>query len=501
MTDELKPGHCHKCGLQLSDNPHSEAGKPAHYLKVGCPKECIPCLTLSRHQWAGRAMKAENELADVHALLSASKPAAIDKDAAESYRRGLREAFDIANMITANRQGRSAEEICAYLVRKLAGLANGGEIPAGPAQSDEVSRLSEANKLLHEQLETARSTIGALRDAAPAQSGPHGNDELFARVTDWVNAHGIPFEAQNELFRILAATQPAKLDNLPIPAAPAQSEEPVAWMYRRIDPGSSGARLIEKRAEAPDGGWVKYVEIPLYAAPQPSQPVEAGEAIKCATCQDGTLLPQYGVAPHDCYHKLGKSIGQSEAHSADAWPSNFEVDSESNGECGLFHCPACGPKFKAGKPISAAVLDDERAAESLNAVAKSVFGGINALRWLLNITTEFDRKDVRTRQAARLLDEYCTGEGTSNRVHLERLWKTLNDSLSLEDTLECLRAPDRGGAQPLEQTRALTSNQFAAIRAGCASLQQHGGYAPFGIVLQDMLDQATAARPASGEAE
>jgi len=39
---------------------------------------------------------------------------------------------------------------------------------------------------------------------------------------------------------------------------------------------------------------------------------------------------------------------------------------------------------------------------------------ISALRWLLNITTEFDRKDVRTRQAARLLDDYSTG-GKSNR--------------------------------------------------------------------------------------
>lgn len=78
MNDKLKPGHCHKCGLQLSDNPHPEAGKPPHYLQVGCPKECIPCLTLSRHQWAGRAMKAENELADARALLSASKPVAAE---------------------------------------------------------------------------------------------------------------------------------------------------------------------------------------------------------------------------------------------------------------------------------------------------------------------------------------------------------------------------------------------------------------------------------------
>lgn len=53
----LKPGYCHKCGLPLSVNPHPEAGKPDHYLEVGCPKECIPCLVRGRHNWAGRAMR------------------------------------------------------------------------------------------------------------------------------------------------------------------------------------------------------------------------------------------------------------------------------------------------------------------------------------------------------------------------------------------------------------------------------------------------------------
>ncbi|WP_250502790.1 hypothetical protein [Caballeronia sp. AZ7_KS35] len=48
---------CHKCGLPISVNPHPEAGKPPHYLEVGCPKECIPCLSKSRHSWAQRAMK------------------------------------------------------------------------------------------------------------------------------------------------------------------------------------------------------------------------------------------------------------------------------------------------------------------------------------------------------------------------------------------------------------------------------------------------------------
>jgi len=49
---------------------------------------------------------------------------------------------------------------------------------------------------------------------------------------------------------------------------------------------------------------------------------------------------------------------------------------------------------------------------------------VSALRWLLNITTEFDRKDVRTRQAARLLDDYSC-DGRTNREHLESLWSKL----------------------------------------------------------------------------
>ncbi|MFM0022146.1 hypothetical protein [Paraburkholderia azotifigens] len=51
------PGNCHKCGLPMSVNPHPEAGKPPHYLNVGCPWECIPCLVKSRHSWAQQAMR------------------------------------------------------------------------------------------------------------------------------------------------------------------------------------------------------------------------------------------------------------------------------------------------------------------------------------------------------------------------------------------------------------------------------------------------------------
>lgn len=51
---------------------------------------------------------------------------------------------------------------------------------------------------------------------------------------------------------------------------------------------------------------------------------------------------------------------------------------------------------------------------------------VSALRWLLNITTEFDRKDVRTRQAARLLDEFHDADGRTNRDLLEDLWRVVS---------------------------------------------------------------------------
>ena len=75
-----------------------------------------------------------------------------------------------------------------------------------------------------------------------------------------------------------------------------------------------------------------------------------------------------------------------------------------------------------------------------NALAKRVFGGLNALRWFLNLTTEFDRKDVRTRQAARLLDEFTNKHGQTNRQLLEHLWSELHALLSNDDVMECIEA-------------------------------------------------------------
>jgi hypothetical protein len=86
---------------------------------------------------------------------------------------------------------------------------------------------------------------------------------------------------------------------------------------------------------------------------------------------------------------------------------------------------------------------DEAVTDAASDLAFSVFSGIDALRWLLNITTEFDRKDVRTRQAARLLDDYTDSFGKTNRQRLEDLWKKLNDKLPDDGRInEYLRAHD-----------------------------------------------------------
>lgn len=53
------------CGLEMSLNPHPDAGKSNRMLEVGTVWVCIPCTVKSRHGWSTRAMKAENELADL----------------------------------------------------------------------------------------------------------------------------------------------------------------------------------------------------------------------------------------------------------------------------------------------------------------------------------------------------------------------------------------------------------------------------------------------------
>jgi hypothetical protein len=90
----------------------------------------------------------------------------------------------------------------------------------------------------------------------------------------------------------------------------------------------------------------------------------------------------------------------------------------------------------------------QQASDAASDLAFSVYSGLNALRWLLNLTTEFDRKDVRTRQAARLLDEYTDSFGKTNRERLEDMWKTLHDKLPDDGRIsEYLRAHDAAGRE------------------------------------------------------
>ncbi|MCA8026455.1 hypothetical protein [Burkholderia cepacia] len=49
------------------------------------------------------------------------------QQSAEGWRRGIKEAFNLANIINANRVGRTSEERCSAIVRGLADLANGAQ--------------------------------------------------------------------------------------------------------------------------------------------------------------------------------------------------------------------------------------------------------------------------------------------------------------------------------------------------------------------------------------
>ena len=140
--------------------------------------------------------------------------------------------------------------------------------------------------------------------------------------------------------------------------------------------------------------------------------------------------------PAPCPEHPDHEYGDNDCEACIAWDEypNHEFDE------------VCNYKPVALRSASKPAAIDRGAGKESNAeadLAFSVYSGLNALRWLLNITAEFDRKDVRTRQAARLLDEYMDSFGQTNRERLEDMWKTLDDKLPDDGRIsEYLRAHD-----------------------------------------------------------
>lgn len=75
---------------------------------------------------------------------------------------------------------------------------------------------------------------------------------------------------------------------------------------------------------------------------------------KLTYCDDSNCeiwAGHYGVAPHNCYWKLGKNIGQSEIKPFEEWKEYaFLPDVEGitsyeellkYGSCGSYYCPKC----------------------------------------------------------------------------------------------------------------------------------------------------------------
>ena len=68
----------------------------------------------------------------------------------------------------------------------------------------------------------------------------------------------------------------------------------------------------------------------------------------CEHCTDPdgeACLPSYGPAPHNCFYKIGKPMGQSETLPRDQWPEGFTED-PNEPDMGTYWCEHCGH----GKP-------------------------------------------------------------------------------------------------------------------------------------------------------
>lgn len=104
----------------------------------------------------------------------------------------------------------------------------------------------------------------------------------------------------------------------------------------------------------------------------------------------------------------------------------------------------------------------------------------------MKLTPDAKGTDAARRYLTELMQQATGSNQYANYIHHELAgdfaWNMANHLLSSNVVLDDERA-------------ALTSNQFAAIRAGAAALEKIGGYAVFGPVLQAMLDSSRATPP------
>ena len=103
---------------------------------------------------------------------------------------------------------------------------------------------------------------------------------------------------------------------------------------------------------------------------------------------------------------------------------------------------------------------------------------VGTLRWLLNLTTEFDRKDVRTRQAARLLDDFTDKHGRTNRENLEALCSWCDGLINAERERTGKVFPAQCPPAPEEAKDA--AEQVAWTDAAILSLLRRNGDGSFG---------------------
>lgn len=64
--------------------------------------------------------------------------------------------------------------------------------------------------------------------------------------------------------------------------------------------------------------------------------------------EDCGCYPHYGVAPHDCFWRIGKPFGESRVHPRSSWPANFIEDPDVPG-LGTYLCPSCMRSLEDGR--------------------------------------------------------------------------------------------------------------------------------------------------------
>lgn len=211
------------CGLRTTLNPHPDAGKPEHFLKVGAVYVCIPCLNKSNHGHCKEANKLRIERDAALAELAALKGGQVPVAWAVCREPGKVDALSAAYAS----ESAAKAHVNSYATKGCSGLHVTPLYPAPPAQASAwpevqiTSHLDELDAPVWEFINAEARKLGPLTGSIDSYglSRPNGATPNGGIVVLWSGKkiHAVALAVRDAMnrtqcVRMLAAPAPGASD-------------------------------------------------------------------------------------------------------------------------------------------------------------------------------------------------------------------------------------------------------------------------------------------------